>query len=221
MLLNTCGRLPQQIFQNPGVLMRNVLTLLIDRIETPIGELLLVADAAGNLRAIDWAEFVLRMQRFMRLHYGKDGFRFQTARNPHGLRDKMERYFAGDVGAIDDIPVQTAGTPFQRSVWSELRKIPGGSPISYGKLAEQIARPKAVRAVGLANGSNPIGIVVPCHRVIGSDGSLTGYGGGLERKRWLLDHEQKHVLAQSKTRDTVRHLTNSITRQSSLNFSQP
>ena len=99
----------------------------------------------------------------------------------------MDRYFAGDVEAIDDIPVQTAGTPFQRSVWNELRNIPSGAAVSYGKLAEQIARPKAVRAVGLANGSNPIGIVVPCHRVIGSDGSLTGYGGGLERKRWLLD----------------------------------
>ena len=89
--------------------------------------------------------------------------------------------------------MQTAGTAFQRSVWNELRKIPSGSAISYGKLAEQIARPKAVRAVGLANGSNPVGIVVPCHRVIGSNGSLTGYGGGLERKRWLLDHERQHA----------------------------
>jgi methylated-DNA-[protein]-cysteine S-methyltransferase len=101
------------------------------------------------------------------------------------------------VEAIDGIPVQTAGTSFQRSVWNELRKIPGGRAISYGKLAEQIARPKAVRAVGLANGANPIGIVVPCHRVIGSNGSLTGYGGGLERKRWLLEHERKHVQARA------------------------
>lgn len=104
----------------------------------------------------------------------------------------MDRYFAGDVEAIDDIPVQTSGTPFQRSVWKELRKIPSGAVVSYRKLAGKIARPTAVRAVGLANGSNPIGIVVPCHRVIGSDGSPTGYGGGLERKRWLLEHERKH-----------------------------
>jgi methylated-DNA-[protein]-cysteine S-methyltransferase len=172
--------------------MPDVLRLFIDRIDTPIGELLLVADDAGKLRAIDWAEYESRMLRLLRLHYGKDGFRLEPGYNPHGLRDAINHYFAGDVEAIDEIAVQTAGTPFQRSVWNELRKIPSGSAISYGKLAEQIARPKAVRAVGLANGSNPIGIVVPCHRVIGSNGSLTGYGGGLERKRWLLEHEQKH-----------------------------
>ena len=172
--------------------MPNVLQLLIDRIETPIGELLLVADEAGKLRALDWADYEDRMLRMLRRHYGKNGFTLTPAHNPHGLRDTMQRYFAGDVNAIDEISVETAGTPFQRSVWKELRNIPGGSAISYGKLAEQIARPKAVRAVGLANGSNPIGIVVPCHRVIGSDGSLTGYGGGLERKRWLLEHERQH-----------------------------
>jgi methylated-DNA-[protein]-cysteine S-methyltransferase len=172
--------------------MPNVLQLLIDRIETPIGELLLVADEAGRLRAVDWAEYEDRMLRLLRLHYGKDGFMLKPSYNPHGLRDTMQRYFAGDVDAIDEISVETAGTPFQRSVWKELRNIPGGAAISYGKLAKQIARPKAVRAVGLANGSNPIGIVVPCHRVIGSDGSLTGYGGGLERKRWLLEHERQH-----------------------------
>jgi methylated-DNA-[protein]-cysteine S-methyltransferase len=131
------------------------------------------------------------MLRFLRLHYGKKGYRLEPAHN-HGLRETMDRYFAGDTEAIDDIPVQTSGTPFQRSVWKELRKIPSGAVVSYGKLAGKIARPTAVRAVGLANGSNPISIVVPCHRVIGSDGSLTGYGGGLERKRWLLEHERKH-----------------------------
>jgi methylated-DNA-[protein]-cysteine S-methyltransferase len=169
------------------------LQLLIDRIDTPIGELLLVADEAGNLRAVDWADYESRMLRLLRLHYGKQGFHLGPANNPLGLRDVVERYFAGDVGAIEDVCVRTGGTPFQRSVWNELRKIPSGAAISYGKLAEQIARPKAVRAVGLANGANPIGIVVPCHRVIGSNGSLTGYGGGLERKRWLLEHERKHV----------------------------
>jgi methylated-DNA-[protein]-cysteine S-methyltransferase len=102
----------------------------------------------------------------------------------------MKNYFAGELGAIDDLPVKTAGTPFQRAVWSALREIPLGATESYGKLAERIGRPTAVRAVGLANGSNPIGIVVPCHRVIGANGSLTGYGGGMERKRWLLEHEK-------------------------------
>jgi methylated-DNA-[protein]-cysteine S-methyltransferase len=173
--------------------MPDVLQLFTDRINTPIGELLIVADDAGKLRALDWADYEERMLRLLRLHYGKDGFELEPAHNPHGLSDKINSYFAGNVEAIDDISVETAGTPFQRSVWTELRNIPGGSAISYGKLAKQIARPKAVRAVGLANGSNPIGIVVPCHRVIGSNGSLTGYGGGLERKQWLLDHERKYV----------------------------
>lgn len=173
--------------------MSNVLHFLIDRIETPIGELLLVADDAGKLRALDWADYESRMLRLLRLHYGNDGFQLEPAHNPHGLRDMMNRYFAGDIEAIDEISVQTAGTAFQRSVWNELRKIPSGAPVSYGKLAERIARPKAVRAVGLANGSNPIGIVVPCHRVVGANGSLTGYGGGLERKQWLLEHERKYA----------------------------
>jgi O-6-methylguanine DNA methyltransferase len=95
------------------------------------------------------------------------------------------------VGVAIALPVKTAGTPFQREVWSELRKIACGTTVSYAQLAEQIGRPSAVRAVGLANGSNPIGVIVPCHRVIGSNGSLTGYGGGVERKRWLLEHEGK------------------------------
>jgi methylated-DNA-[protein]-cysteine S-methyltransferase len=173
--------------------MSDILQLFIERIDTPIGELLLVADNNGNLRAIDWSEYEPRMLQLLKLHYGKNGFRFEATRNPHGLRDGVNRYFAGDIDAIDDLPVKTTGTAFQRSVWGELRKIASGTTISYAQLADQIGRPSAVRAVGLANGSNPIGIVVPCHRVIGSDGSLTGYGGGLIRKRWLLDHERKHL----------------------------
>src|ERR1700744_6182071 len=183
----------RRIFHNYGVLMPDVLPLLIDRMETPIGELLLVADDSGKLRALDWAEYEDRMNTFLRRHYGKDGFRLEPAHNPSGLREPLKRYFAGDVTAIDDIPVQTGGTSFQRSVWKELRNIPGGSPISYGKLAEKIARPRAVRAVGLANGSNPIGVVVPCHRVIGSDGSLTGYGGGPERQTWRSAQQRAHA----------------------------
>jgi methylated-DNA-[protein]-cysteine S-methyltransferase len=180
--------------------MSDVLRLSIDRIDTPIGELLLVADSAIKLRAIDWTDYENRMFRLLRLHYGNDGYTLDSVHNPHGFRDKMERYFAGDVYALDDIEVETAGTPFQRSVWKELRNIPSGSPISYRKLAEQIGRPNAVRAVGLANGANPIGIVVPCHRVIGANGSLTGYGGGLARKKWLLDHEQRHTPRPDKSR---------------------
>ena len=135
--------------------------LLIDKIDTPIGVLLLVADCDGLLRAVDWANYEDRMRRLLRLHYGRDEYRFEEARNPHGLRDRMERYFAGDVSAIDGIAVQTGGTAFQRAVWQELRSVPSGSVISYSQLAERVERRKAVRAVGTANGANPVGIVVP------------------------------------------------------------
>ncbi len=176
--------------------MSDALKFLIDRIPTPIGEMLLAADREGNLRAVDWADYDPRMVHLLERYYGKGGFTFESARNPHGLRDKIDRYFAGEIGVIDEIPTKTTGTQFQRSVWEKLRKIPNGSTISYGQLAQQIDRPKAVRAVGLANGSNPVGVVVPCHRVIGSSGSLTGYGGGLERKKWLLEHERKHSISR-------------------------
>ena len=169
--------------------MSEVLPLLIDRLDTSIGEMLIVADREGNLRAVDWTDHEARMLHFLRLHYGKERFSLTPARNPHGLTQVMDRYFMGELAVIDNLPVQTAGTPFQRAVWGALRNIPCGSTVSYAQLAEQIGRPTAVRAVGLANGSNPIGVVVPCHRVIGANGSLTGYGGGIERKRWLLDHE--------------------------------
>jgi methylated-DNA-[protein]-cysteine S-methyltransferase len=188
--------------QKSRTLMPDFLQLFIDRIDTPIGELLLVADETGKVRAVDWTDYESRMLRLLRLHYGTNGFQLTPVNNPNGLRDAINGYFAGDVDAIGNISVETAGTPFQRSVWNELRKIPSGAAISYGKLAENIARPKAVRAVGLANGANPIGIVVPCHRVIGADGSLTGYGGGLERKQWLLEHERKQ-LSHCATKDTT------------------
>jgi methylated-DNA-[protein]-cysteine S-methyltransferase len=170
--------------------MNDVLELLIDRIDTPIGEMIIVADRDGNLRAIDWTDHEARMHNFLRLHDGKDGFTLAPARNPNELSHAISSYFAGDLTAIDNLPVKTNGTPFQSQVWHALREIPLGTTISYGELANRIGRPTAVRAVGLANGSNPIGIVVPCHRVIGSNGSLTGYGGGMERKRWLLEHER-------------------------------
>jgi methylated-DNA-[protein]-cysteine S-methyltransferase len=169
--------------------MGDVLELLMDRVETPIGTMLLVADHEGNLRAIDWSDYEERLMRILRLQYGKNGSRLEPAVNPHGLSDVIRRYFAGDLAAIDELPTRTAGTEFQRQVWKALREIPCGSTVTYAQLAERIGRPTAVRAVGLANGANPVGVVVPCHRVIGGNGSLTGYGGGIERKRWLLEHE--------------------------------
>jgi methylated-DNA-[protein]-cysteine S-methyltransferase len=129
------------------------------------------------------------MLRLLRRHYGTNGFNLETGKIPHSLSDAITRYFAGDLAALNALPVATAGTPFQRSVWSALREIPHGTTMTYAELAQQIGKPTATRAVGLANGSNPIGVIVPCHRVIGSNVSLTGYGGGIDRKRWLLDHE--------------------------------
>lgn len=169
--------------------MSESLALLIDRTDTPLGELLVVADREGNLRASHWTDHETSLRRSLSQHYGENGFTLEEARNPNNLTDAIRRYFAGELTVIDGLPVETGGTPFQREVWHALRKIPCGTTVSYGELAKQIGRPAAVRAVGLANGANPVGIVVPCHRVIGADGSLTGYGGGLERKCWLLKHE--------------------------------
>src|SRR5476651_2779457 len=165
------------------------LELLIDRLATPAGEMIVIADADGNLRVIDWTEHEARMKQLLDQQYGKGTYTLTPARDPGGLSSAMRRYFKGDRSVIDKLPVKTAGTPFQRSVWKALRKIGSGRTISYAELARRIGKPKAVRAAGLANGQNPISIVVPCHRVIGSDGSLTGYGGGLPRKEWLLRHE--------------------------------
>jgi methylated-DNA-[protein]-cysteine S-methyltransferase len=161
---------------------------LVDRAATPIGELFVVVDTDGRLRTVDWTDHEARALRLLRIHYGKD-LRLEPARNPGGMTAAMRAYFSGHLGAIDRLPTATAGTPFQREVWKALRRIRCGTTVSYAELARRIGRESAVRAVGLANGSNPISIVVPCHRVIGSNGTLTGYGGGLERKRWLLAHE--------------------------------
>lgn len=161
----------------------------LDRLTTPIGTMLVVTDVEGRLRALDWDDHEARMHRLLRLHYGEGGFALEDGAAPASLRSAIEAYFSGDLPAIEALSVATAGTEFQREVWAALRSIPAGETLSYGALAKKIARPAAVRAVGAANGSNPIGVVVPCHRVIGADASLTGYAGGVERKRWLLTHE--------------------------------
>ena len=165
------------------------LQFLVDRLATPIGELVIVADRAGKLRTVDWTDHDARMRLLLDRYYGKGGYALDRARDPGGLTRAMRAYFKGDIAAIDKLPVETAGTPFQTSIWQALRKIGRGGTISYAELARRIGKPRAIRAAGLANGQNPISIVVPCHRVIGSDGSLTGYGGGLPRKQWLLEHE--------------------------------
>jgi methylated-DNA-[protein]-cysteine S-methyltransferase len=165
-----------------------------DSLATPIGQLIYVCDSEGRLRMVDWSDHEARALRLLSIHYGKNGYALTKRRDPFGLTTRLAAYFDGDIHAIDDIPTATAGTAFQREVWRALREIPAAETISYGQLAERIGRPRAVRAVGLANGSNPVGVVVPCHRVIGANGSLTGYGGGLHRKEWLLAHERAHTV---------------------------
>lgn len=162
--------------------------LMFDRLPSPLGELLIVADEAGRLRAIDWCEEERLRARLARSLGGAD-FSLAPQPNPAGLTTALKAYFAGDLAVIDTLPVEAAGTPFQRAVWAALRDIACGTTVSYGEIARRIGQPGAMRAVGLANNSNPIPIVVPCHRVIGADGALVGFGGGLDRKRWLLDHE--------------------------------
>jgi methylated-DNA-[protein]-cysteine S-methyltransferase len=160
----------------------------VERAPTPTGVMLLLTDDKERLRALDWEDHEARMRRLLRLHYG-DSVGLEPRAGASKARLALEAYFGGALAAIDALEVETGGTAFQREVWAALRAIPVGQTTSYGRLAQAIGRPKAVRAVGMANGANPIGIVVPCHRVIGADSSLTGYGGGLERKRWLLQHE--------------------------------
>ena len=162
--------------------------LTLDRIRTPLGQALLITDSEYRLRALDWEDHAPRMQHLLRLHYGSS-LSLASGRAPQGTRQALDAYFAGDLEQLDGIECRTGGTPFQRAVWVALRTIRPGCTMSYGALAAALGVPKAVRAVGLANGANPISVVVPCHRVIGANGSLTGYGGGLERKRWLLAHE--------------------------------
>ncbi|MEQ8813291.1 MAG: methylated-DNA--[protein]-cysteine S-methyltransferase [Thalassobaculum sp.] len=165
------------------------LDFLVDRLPTPIGELLVVADAAGRLRAVDWADYEHRLNDLLRTLYRGREVRLRPAADPGGASTAFAAYFAGDLAAIDSLPVETGGTAFQKAVWQALRSIPCGRTITYRALAERAGRPAAIRAAGHANGSNPLSVVLPCHRVIGTDGTLTGYGGGLERKRWLLRHE--------------------------------
>ena len=157
----------------------------VDEYPSPVGRLTVaVRDERVCVLAFDthWARKRARLE----LHYGV--LSVERGRNAAAV-DRLAAYFGGMVDALDGIEVDLVGTAFQRAVWAELRCIPAGRTASYAGIARRIGAPAAVRAVGAANGANPVALVVPCHRVIGSDGRLTGYGGGLERKRWLLAHE--------------------------------
>ncbi len=161
--------------------------LYYSEVSSPLGTLLLT----GNGKAITGLYMDSQKTRpLLNGDYTRDNTLFQAA------RAQLEAYFAGDLFEFD-LPLAGAGTGFQQTVWEALRAIPYGTTETYGGLARRIGNEKASRAVGLANGRNPIGIIVPCHRVIGANGTLTGYAGGIERKKWLLAHEQEHRRQQT------------------------
>jgi methylated-DNA-[protein]-cysteine S-methyltransferase len=149
-------------------------------IDSPVGRLTLVA-TEGGLSGL----FMTDQRRCPQT----DELGSRDSRAFPAVIDQLGAYFAGELTTFD-VPLAAVGTPFQRSVWAASRRIPYGETRSYGQLAQALGRPEAARAVGAANGANPLGIIVPCHRVVGANGSLTGYGGGLERKRFLLELER-------------------------------
>jgi methylated-DNA-[protein]-cysteine S-methyltransferase len=162
--------------------------LRADGLPTPLGELLIVCDAEA-VCIVDYDGFAARVHASLTRRYGL--YELVREPNPLGATALLQGYFAGDLRAIDALSVHTGGTDYQRRVWELLRTIPCGRTWTYGELAALIGKTHA-RAVGQANALNPVAIIVPCHRVIGADATLTGYAGGLQRKRWLLDHEAAH-----------------------------
>ncbi len=163
-----------------------MLQLTAHRFVSPLGTILLATDGQ-SLFALDFADNIVRLRKTIQRLHGK--CEVIESELPCPWDRELSAYFCGELNALDSIPIAWAGTEFQQKAWQHLRSIPAGQTQSYGEMAKAIGKPNASRAVGRANGSNPVGLVVPCHRVIGADGSLTGYGFGIEHKRWLLRHE--------------------------------
>jgi methylated-DNA-[protein]-cysteine S-methyltransferase len=160
--------------------------LLMDSIASPIGNIVIVVDD-GKLCALDFTGYEERLMKLLKRRYRE--FQFKIVADPCGFSSRVKNYLAGDFTSLDAIPVSPGGTAFQQEVWQALREIPTGQTCTYAQLAAKIGRPKATRAVGMTNSLNPIALVIPCHRVVGANASLTGYAGGLDRKHWLLRHE--------------------------------
>ncbi|MGB7192804.1 MAG: methylated-DNA--[protein]-cysteine S-methyltransferase [Collimonas pratensis] len=168
------------------------MNLFLHRVASPIGVILLVTDSQDRVRALDFEDYEPRMRNLLGTHYGH--YTLSDASSPSAAEPALQRYFNGQLDALKDIAVATNGTEFQQRVWTALRQIPPARMTTYGKLALQLGEHNgAARAVGSANATNPIAIIVPCHRVVGADGKLTGFTGGLERKAWLLSHERAEV----------------------------
>ncbi|MYB34720.1 MAG: methylated-DNA--[protein]-cysteine S-methyltransferase [Gammaproteobacteria bacterium] len=152
----------------------------------PLGDIRIATDG-GSLVLLDFEENKQRSDNLLKKRYGEYSLREVPC--PRQIQDTLEAYFAGELDVFDQIEMNPAGTPFQQSVWDALKRIPAGEFWSYGRLANEIGKPRAARAVGSANASNPISIMIPCHRVITRNGRLSGYAGGTNRQRWLLQHE--------------------------------
>ncbi len=166
--------------------MSKITELYIDRLPSAIGDILLVSDGA-SLCALDFADYEARLRTLLKKRFA--AVTLIPCTNPQGFSDRLRAYLAGDLHSLDQVPVNPGGTPFQQQVWLGLRQIPAGTVASYAELAAKVGKPMAYRAVGMANSLNPVAIALPCHRVVGARGQLTGYAGGLARKRWLLRHE--------------------------------
>lgn len=153
---------------------------------SPIGEIMTIC-RSGTLVHLDFSDCMERVGTFLQKRFGEHDLKDEPC--PANISSALAAYFDGDLAALDVLVFETGGTGFEQRVWQALRTIPAGSTVAYRDIALKIGQPKAVRAVGAANGRNPIALVVPCHRVIGADGKLAGYAGGLHRKDWLLRHE--------------------------------
>lgn len=154
---------------------------------TPLGRMRVVTDETGAVRGLDFADADPRLARLLARAY--PGQPLLPGQTPTAVSNALDAYFEGEPGALADIETPTAGTDFQERVWAALREIPAGATRSYLDIATHLNSPSACRAIGMANRANPISLIIPCHRVIGVAGALTGYAGGLERKAWLLAHE--------------------------------
>ena len=157
-----------------------------DEFDSPIGRILFASNGCG-ICALDFAGYEKRMDALLTRRFGSYSFRRNS--DPLNLKARLRSYFDGDLQAFEAESVNSNGSAFQEQVWKALRTIPAGATWTYGQLAAKLSRPNSARAVGHANSLNPVGIIVPCHRVIGASSALTGYAGGLERKQWLLRHE--------------------------------
>jgi methylated-DNA-[protein]-cysteine S-methyltransferase len=172
---------------------RASLMLSVGSVETPLGVLILATDSNGDLCAADFIDHEQRLLRLLERRFRRSGYTLSPGSAPAGIEKALAAYFMGDLDQLRTIRLRTGGTPFQQSIWAALRDIRAGTSMSYSGLAAQLGKPNAARAVGHANGSNPFNIIIPCHRLIGANGSLTGYAGGIARKRWLLDHEARYA----------------------------